>query len=93
MMDQVPLIDEQNVPAQKTAQVFSDMASRVMLNKDGHFGGAVVIVPPENGGEPVEMFMLTRESPAAFWAVLKALVDRNIADLDSLARQGRAYGR
>ena len=34
------------------------MAAMIELNADVVFGGAVVIIPPENGGEPIELLIL-----------------------------------
>lgn len=92
-MDEAPLVDAKEVSAQTAAGAFTKMADAILLNKQASFGGAVVIIPPEGGGEPVDLLLLTRQSPVAFWALLKATVEAALSDLDAAARQNRAYGR
>ena len=92
-MDEVPLVTDANEKsATDHANLFRAMADRVMLNKDGYFGGAVVIIPPEGGGEPVDFFLLSKQSPVMFWASLEAIIKAQISDLDHAARQG-GFGR
>ena len=92
-MDEAPLVDPKELSAQQAADAFTRMADAIVLNKQASFGGAVVIIPPEGGGEPVDILLLTKQSPVAFWALLKATVDAALNELDAAARQNRPYGR
>lgn len=72
---------------------FIQMAERIALNKDSNFGGAVVIVPPENGGEPIELLILDlKADPAQFWATIKTRIDIKIAELDEKQRTQQTFG-
>jgi len=59
---------------------FCRMTASLILNKDGNFGGALVIVPPVGGGDPIETLILdNNQSPAQFWATIetKAVIRKN----------------
>ena len=54
---------------------FSAMAQRIIHNAESVFGGAVVIVPPANGGEPIEMLVLDQAGDAAqFWGTINTRI-------------------
>jgi hypothetical protein len=92
-MDEAPLVELKERNAQAAAAAFRAMADRILLNKDGTFGGAVVIIPPEGGGAPVDLFLLTQQPPGLFWASLQVMVKTALEELDRQDRQGRPYGR
>ena len=53
------------------AERFTKMAARITHNQDATFGGAAVIMPPANGGEPIELLILDSKSdPAQFWGAI-----------------------
>lgn len=91
-MDEAPLVDPKEKSANDHADLFKAMAERILLNKDGAFGGAVVILPPDDGGEPVDFFLLSEQSPIMFWASLKSIIEAQIANLNDAARRGQ-FGR
>ena len=91
-MDEAPLVELKERNAQAAAAAFRAMADRILLNKDGQFGGAVVIIPPEGGGVPVDLFLLTQMSPALFWSSLNTTVKMAIDDLEKQSRNN-PYGR
>ncbi len=59
------------------------------------FGGVAVIVPPQDGGEPVEFLILDpKKNAAQFYATIKTRIEGQIGDLEVLQRQAQAgYGR
>ena len=72
------------------ADPFLKMATRIAHNTEGaRFGGAVVIVPPDGGGEPIEILFLDQAADAAvFWSILSAKIRTVIDDLDAKSKQG-----
>ena len=92
-MDETPLVEDKAATL-AAALAFQRMTDRINKNRDADFGGAVVIFPPENGGDPVDMLMFTKQAPAAFWILLKTMVEARIVELDrSNQPMGRPYGR
>lgn len=75
---------------------FRNMAESIDHNS-GHmpFAGAVVIVPPKDGGDPVELMILDEKSdPAQFWATVLTRVQMRInevQEVQSKASQVRKY--
>lgn len=89
-----PLIQDQNRPMEAVAALFDAMAARIRLNKDNSFGGAFVIIPPDNGGEPIVTLILDdKQDPAQFYTLLKVKAEAQIVQIDQLARQQGGYGR
>lgn len=77
------------------ASRFQKMAERIEHNANSTFGGAAVIVPPADGGDPIEIMLLdSRGDVAQFWSTLKTRIDIRIAELQMLQmRQQSPYGR
>lgn len=81
-------------PANDPAQPFRQMADRIAHNAEAaKFGGAVVIVPPEGGGDQIEVLFLDQAADAAlFWSTLKSKVQmvlEQLADREKQAGWGR----
>lgn len=75
------------------ADRFRRLADRIDQNADAGFGGAFLIVPPDNGGEVIETLILdTRQDPAQFWTLLKTKCDTELIALDA-ARRGQQLRR
>lgn len=56
-------------------QRFRSMADRIEKNDDADFGGAVVIIPPDENGS-IEMLVLdSRKDVLHFWTQIKTVVD------------------
>lgn len=59
------------------------------------YAGAAVIVPPQDGGDPVEVLLLDRKAdPAQFWATVLTRVQmriNEIQEVQSRASQVRKY--
>lgn len=76
------------------ADVFEAMAKRIGLNNAEPFGGAFVVFPPANGGEPVQALILDASgSPAQFWSMVLARAQQAIEELDNLQRKQAFGGR
>lgn len=93
-MSDEPLIAKDDRSAEALAKLFDDMAARIRLNKDNAFGGAFVIIPPENGGDPIVTLILDgKQDPGQFYTLLKVKAETQIAVLDRLARSQNAFQR
>lgn len=80
-------------PKNEAAERFRQMAAAIDHNADGTFGGAVVIIPPANGGEPIELLILDlKADPAQFWATIKTRIEIKLAELDDRQRNQKAFG-
>ena len=72
---------------------FRIMADRIDHNADSNFGGAVVIYPPANGGEAVELLLLDLQAdPAQFWQTIDFRIKLKLAELDDKRRNQQAFG-
>ena len=70
------------------------MAEAVERNAEGSFGGAFVVVPPPEAGEPLETLILdSKQDPAQFWMLLKTKCDLELSALDAKQRQQATFGR
>ncbi len=77
-----------------TATRFTEMAQRLEKNKGEQFGGAFVIVPPAEGGEPVSTVIFdNRQDPAQFWNLVLTRAQIMLGDLEQKQRAGQAFGR
>ena len=80
--------------APEAAQRFTAMAAAIEHNAGATFGGAVVIIPPTNGGEPIELLILDlKADPAQFWSTIKTRIEIKLAELDERQRSQQAFGR
>jgi hypothetical protein len=77
--------------AEKRALLFEDMARQIRLNKDAKFGGAFLVVPPGEAGEPFASLMLKQDEPSIFWGAVKTLAEVAMNALDPRNQQG--FGR
>ena len=58
------------------------MADRIDHNADATFGGAVVIIPPTGGGDPIELLMLdARGDPGQFWSTIMTRIQIMLEEL------------
>ncbi len=65
------------------------MAEHINRNAGATFGGAVVIIPPDQGGEPVEILILDSQGdPGQFWSIVTHRVQAAITALDAQRNQG-----
>jgi hypothetical protein len=81
--------------ANDPADPFTKMATRIAHNTEGaRFGGAVVIVPPDGGGEPIEILFLDQAADAAlFWSTVRTKITAVLEALAEKERQGGWQGR
>ena len=80
--------------AEKARTAFDSMAATVETNVGAPFGGAFVIIPPENGGAIVSSLLIdANQDPAQFWAMLKTKCEIALADLADAQRAQQAFRR
>jgi hypothetical protein len=80
-------------PKNDAADRFKAMAASIEHNPIATFGGAVVIMPPANGGEPIELLILDlKADPAQFWSTIRTRIDIKLAELDEARRNTTAFG-
>jgi hypothetical protein len=73
---------------------FEAMKDRIVHNAGSTFGGAAVIVPPEGGGEPIELLMLdAKGDPAQFWGSIASRIQIVLANLQDQQRNQVGFGR
>lgn len=74
----------------KVSDRLRQMADRIDLNADtSTFGGAIVIIPPEQGGNSIELLLLDSQGdPGQFWSVVTHRVQTAITELDQARNMG-----
>ena len=73
---------------------FRAMAEAIDHNGMTKFGGAFVVIPPAEAGEPIETLILdTRQAPAQFWILLKSKCEHEIATADDKKRAMQGFPR
>lgn len=85
----------QGGPVITAAGRFRAMAEQIerQLPTSG-FGGAFVIVPPENGGTPIAVMLLDDlADPAMFWSAVQTKAQIALREIEARERQGLSYGR
>lgn len=75
----------------KQSEPFTAMAEKIERNPE--FGGAVVIVPPGPGEEPMTWLIVDDKSDLLrFWVKLKTDIDAMLQRLDERARVQSSFG-
>ncbi len=78
---------------QSHASQFRLMADRVEHNQGSGFGGAAVIVPPAQGGEPVELLILDpKADPAQFWGAIYTRAQLEVNALQDRRQMQQGFG-
>lgn len=73
---------------------FDQMGARIRHNEQQGFGGAVVIQPPANGGDPIAFLVLDEtQDPVQFWTLVKSKIDQTISELSDSANKDPWGGR
>jgi hypothetical protein len=76
------------------AERFRAMAAMIELNAEVVFGGAVVIIPPVEGGSPIEILTLDNQADVIqFYATIQARITRNVTELEAKSRSTAAFGQ
>jgi len=76
----------------KAAQ-FRTMADRIDHNQGSTFGGAAVIMPPDNGGDPVELLIIdAKADPAQFWGTILTRAQMEVQKLQDKSQIQQAFG-
>jgi hypothetical protein len=80
------------VTREEIADRFRKMADQIEANKEYPFGGAFVMVPPQDL-EPVELLILdTRQNAHQFYANIKTLGEERAMLLGEEELRRKAYG-
>jgi hypothetical protein len=80
--------------SKEIADKFRTMADRIEKNADEPFGGCVMIFPPGENVEPVELLWLDAKTDhTSFWGTIKAKCDIAVAELGNQTRMGQAFRR
>jgi hypothetical protein len=79
----------------KTApQILRDRADSIERNGNEAFGGCFVVIPPEGGGEPVDVMVLDRRHDLAFfWNSVISKCQFELAAVEQQQRSGQGFGR
>lgn len=78
---------------QTVSTPFRKMAEQIEHNAGAGFGGACVIVPPANGGEPIELLMLDPKGDIAqFYATIQSRITVLLQKLEDQQRVAQGYG-
>lgn len=71
------------------AELFRKMADDIDRNAEAGFGGAFVVVPPKDGGEPFQQLFVTSTQDAGdFWTLLASKCQAAIRAVDQARTQG-----
>ncbi len=80
--------------SKEIADRFRAMADRIEKNDSEVFAGAVVIVPPKDGGDPVEILQLdANPSPSEFWGLIKYKSDAAMHEISNASRISHTFRR
>lgn len=80
--------------AKEIAAAFRKMADDIERNIEAPFGGAFVVVPPEDGGDMLSTLILdNRQDATQFWIFLKTKSEFEVSVVDEKKRQVQAFGR
>lgn len=73
---------------------FRKMATDIDRNAESaNFGGAFVVVPPQDGGEPIETLILdSKQDASQFWSLLQAKAALMIAEIEEKKRVVGTFG-
>lgn len=72
---------------------FKKMAERIEHNAGSKFGGAAVVIPPQNGGDPVELLILDEKGdPAQFWGTLLTRAQMEVSKIEERNRIAQGFG-
>jgi len=76
----------------EAAKLFRAMADRLERNASTEFGGAFLIVPPEDGNPLDGAFVTTTPNAAVFWSSVQGQTEVAVQRLTA-PQPGRGYGR
>jgi hypothetical protein len=80
--------------SKQTADFFRRMADLIEKNEAEPFGGAAVIVPPNDQAAIVQILQLSPEPDGAlFWGLIRSKADEAVADLMQQQRTQQSFRR
>ena len=92
MTDGQPLIERKEHGASAILRRLADQIDKMDADK---FGGCAVVVPPQDGGDPIEFLIIDpKKNAAQFFGTIKTRIDSEMVALENLQRQQQAgFGR
>jgi len=87
--------DEPQVPPK--SEPFFQMKERIDRNVSDGFGGACVIVPPEGGGDPIEILIVVPKGGkmdlVQFYSTISSRIATTLEDLNQQNSIASGFGR
>lgn len=91
MNDGQPLIERQPHGASIILRRIADQIDKMDADT---FGGVAVIVPPQDGGDPIEVLILDpKKNAAQFYATIQTRLQGQLSDLADNERKLQGFGR
>lgn len=88
MTEGQPLIERKPHGAVEILRRVADQIERMDADT---FGGVAVIVPPQDGGDPIEVLILDpKKNPAQFYSTIQTRLQIDTAELATQGRQQQA---
>lgn len=89
MTDGQPLIERKPHGA---VEILRRVADQIEAMNADVFGGVAVIVPPQDGGEPIEVLILDpKKNPAQFYSTIQTRLQIDAAELGDRSRQQQGF--
>lgn len=83
-MNGEPLVESKE---KQLADAFRKMADRIEHNAGSEFGGACLIVPPFNGGDPIEFLLLgPKPDLAQFYSTIQTRIQMVLQEIQEKQR-------
>lgn len=80
------------MPTDTASSCFRKMAERIDHNADSRFGGAAVIVPPQQGGDVIELLILDEKGdPAQFWGTILTRAQLEVGRIEGQKQLQHAF--
>jgi hypothetical protein len=78
----------------EAAILFRQMADRIDRNPSEEFGGAFLVLPPGDAGDPVEgMSVAAKPSPVTFWSSVLGQIELAVETFKTNNEPGARGGR
>ncbi len=91
MSDGQPLIERKEHGA---AVILRRLADTIEKMDADAFGGVAAIVPPQDGGDPIELLIVDpKKNAAQFYATIKTRLETQLDDLNTTMRSQQAFRR
>lgn len=90
-MDGQPLVER---PPHGAAAILRRVADQIEKMDADTFGGVAVIVPPQDGGDPIEVLILDpKKNIGQFYSTVLTRVQFEMGEMEQRSRQQQAFRR